>query len=56
VGNPRKSTIDKAMRDLGLPDTLLKLRSTRPLLLPHERAGRGVAAMQALCQWCLLSY
>lgn len=32
VGNPMKSTIDRAMRDLGLPDTLLNLRRARPLL------------------------
>ncbi|MFJ1878655.1 DUF5677 domain-containing protein [Streptomyces chartreusis] len=32
VGNPMKPTISKAMRDLGLPDTLLNLRRARPLL------------------------
>ncbi|MBL1087277.1 hypothetical protein JK359_35865 [Streptomyces actinomycinicus] len=32
VGNPMKSTIDRAMRDLGLPDMLLHLRRARPLL------------------------
>ncbi|WP_307679857.1 DUF5677 domain-containing protein [Streptomyces sp. V4I2] len=31
AGNPMKSTIDKAMRDLGLPHTLLNLQRSRPL-------------------------
>ncbi|MEU0438004.1 DUF5677 domain-containing protein [Streptomyces sp. NPDC006290] len=32
LGNPMKSTIDKAMNDLGLPHTLLNLQRTKPLL------------------------
>ncbi|MGW0298139.1 DUF5677 domain-containing protein [Streptomyces anthocyanicus] len=32
VGDPMKPTIDRAMRDLGLPSSLLNLRRTRPLM------------------------
>lgn len=31
TGDPMKRTMDKALRDLGLPDTLLNLQRTRPL-------------------------
>ncbi|MFD4791792.1 hypothetical protein ACFWN1_33120, partial [Streptomyces sp. NPDC058459] len=32
LGDPMKSTIDKAMNDLGLPHTLLNLQRTKSLL------------------------
>ncbi|MEV6058223.1 hypothetical protein [Streptomyces sp. NPDC052107] len=31
AGNPMKSTIDRALGDLGLPRTLFNLRRARPL-------------------------